>query len=214
MALTFPAAVTAIADHIPLASASWNLARQQQHSNIGAGVIMSAARGADLWEADCTSLERPHAEVRVMRARLDSLVGGLNAFYLYDPAAVAPALDPTGSILGANTPQVHTVTPKTLTVKGLPAGYVLSIGDMIAVDFDGRRWLGQILEAATADGSGITPAFTIDPALPAGVAANDAVYLLKASAMMKIIPGSMRLSATTSHTSVLMWKARQTYQAA
>jgi hypothetical protein len=79
-----------------------------------------------------------------------------------------------------------------LSVSGLPAGYVLSVGDMFHVDWAGGpgRTLHQVAEAVTASGAGATAVFDCDPILPEGAATGAPVGFLRASCLMIRVPGS------------------------
>ena len=134
-----------------------------------------------------------------LRARIMLLDGSSNAFLFASPESVAPQADPTGAILGANTVQVHAVgvDNKTLRLKGLPAGYILTEGDFLGVTYNtSRRGLYVACQTVTADGSGVTPAFEVRSYLRPGTAVNDVVSLVPPVAKVKILPDTLGWSGS------------------
>jgi hypothetical protein len=104
---------------------------------------------------------------------------------------------------------------KALTLSGLPAGYVITMGDYLHVDYGtpSRRALLQASEGATANGSGVTGEFEVRPHLRPGIATALAVTLKKPAAKVKIVPGSVRIETVTTLLSQLRFTARQTLAA-
>lgn len=203
-------ALADFADKLKLASASWSVIYQQELSGLGGGQMLASDRGPAYWEADCSTVEAYHADIRAMRAVVDKAQGTLGEFYLYDPAAVAPVSDPLGLALAGATVKIKTVPDgRSLRLKGLPIGYVLTAGDLISFDTGSRRQLVQIGDTVTADGSGDTAAFAVSPSLLTGTAVDTVVTLLKPSAKMKLVPGSVRVSMVTTRTSRIQFRARQ-----
>lgn len=78
-----------------------------------------------------------------------------------------------------------------LGLKELPAGFQLSAGDYLSLVVEGRRVLHQVVEDATANGSGITGAFAVRPAPWIGTVADMAVTLKKPSCRMALLPQSI-----------------------
>lgn len=81
---------------------------------------------------------------------------------------------------------------KAVTLKGLPAGYVVSVGDYVQI---GAANLHQVMEPAKASGSGTTSEFEIRPHLWPASAVNDAVVVKRPSCIMAIVPGSISSTA-------------------
>ncbi|HEV7284028.1 MAG TPA: hypothetical protein VGN75_04155 [Kaistia sp.] len=169
----------------------------QETSGQAGGQIRVKDLRSPLWhmKADCSTLSLQ--QLRIVRALVGGLGGSLGSFYAWDPAAQFPAADPDGSILGASNVQISGLgtTAKNLLLKGLPAGYVLTVGDMLAYDYGASRALHQLVTPqVVASGAGVTPEFEIHPPRRQGAAVNAAVSLVRAAAEMRIVPGTLNLS--------------------
>jgi hypothetical protein len=151
-----------------------------------------------LWrmKADCSALTL--GQLRRLQALVGGLGGSVGSFYAWNPAAQYPAADPDGSALGSSEVKISGLgsTVKDLALKGLPAGYVLTAGDMLAFDYGSTsRALHQVVtDTVTADEDGVTPTFEIHPPRRQGAAINDVVSLKRPAAEMRIIPGTLSLT--------------------
>jgi hypothetical protein len=217
MALTLPLSLADFFDTLKVRSAPFLLVDQQEYSGLGTGEGLAHDLGPRLWEASVQSAPMPLAEAQAMLARIDALDGAINAFYAYNPAKAYPAADPDGTILAASTPTVHTIATnrKEMRVTGLPAGYVLTAGDMLAVDYGSpsRRALVRLVTGATASGAGLTPLFEVRPHLKAGITTTLAVTLIKPAMKAKIVPGSLSTAHDLMVTGTLSFTMRQTLAA-
>ena len=195
MAITYPYALTAFADLLNIESVTWGIRRNDELSGSGDGRIWQAELADPLWTGEVKLVNRPHHELKQIAALVRKLHGSQESLYLYDPLSKYPYADPDGSILGASTVQVHTVGAqfRTLRLKGLPASYVLTLGDKGQIAFSSapvQNYFFEVSENITADGSGITAAFEVFPHVPTGVVANDAVTLAKPACKVFIMPES------------------------
>jgi hypothetical protein len=167
----------------------------QETSGQAGGQIRVKDLRSPLWmmDADCSTLSM--GQLRRVRALIGSLGGSRGTFEAWDPAAQYPEADPKGAIVGASAVLINTLGSDgiSLSLKALPAGYVLSAGDMLAFDYSTsptRRALHQVVAGATANGSGITPEFEVHPPIRQGAAANNPVNLKRPAAVMRLVPGS------------------------
>lgn len=195
MAVLFPRSTASLADTLRIMSVRWILQEQQEYSGLGSGEFLVADLGPRLWKADVAFATMADADAAEVQADFETLDGGMSEFYLYDPRKRYPRADPDGSILGASSVQIATLgsNNKSLTVSGLPAGYVLSKGDFFHFDYGTspvRRALHRIVETVTANGAGVSPVFEVRPHFRAGVQTGLAVKLKKPAAKMRLIPGS------------------------
>ncbi|HGG04725.1 MAG TPA: hypothetical protein ENK28_04650 [Aliiroseovarius sp.] len=109
-----------------------------------------------------------------------------------------PKSDPGGTVSGSSVTVSSTGAEKvTLALAGLPAAYDLSVGDYMSVTVGTVPHFHQIVEAATANGSGVTPEFSIVPPLSASVVAGQAVTLVNPTMLASAIPGSVREGVLT-----------------
>jgi hypothetical protein len=216
MTLSFPLALADLADLLPIAGVAWNEARQDAVSALGSGEWLTHELGPPLHEAEVRTARMPHARAEQLRARLRALEGGAH-FYLSNPTMPYPQADPGGMVLGMASVVIASIDAnrRALALSGLPAGYVITMGDYLHVDYGApsRRALLQAAEGAIASGSGVTPEFEVRPHLRSGITAGLAVVLKKPAAKVKIVPGSLRVETVTTLLSQLRFTARQTLAA-
>lgn len=217
MALTLPLSLADFFDTLHVRSAPFMLMDQQEYSGLGTGEGLAHDLGPKLWEAAVASSNMPLDDALALLGRIEALDGAINAFYAYNPARAFPKADPDGTILGVSAPTIHTIATnrKETRVTGLPAGYVLSAGDMLAVDYGSptRRALVRLVTGATASGAGLTPLFEVRPHLRPGVTTTLAVTLVKAAMKAKIVPGSLSTAHDLMVTGTLGFTMRQTLAA-
>lgn len=82
-----------------------------------------------------------------------------------------------------------------VTMNGLPAGLQLSIGDYMDLRWETltvpRRHLVRMLEAATADGSGVIAGVSVEPPIHVLVVPEDAVaHLDEPACVMRLLPAT------------------------
>ena len=194
MPIVFPLVATSFADLLLCQSFRWTLSRFVESSGTALGQVITNEIAAPKWRAELELISLRHADAAKLQALIEA-IGVAGTFYLHNPAHPGPRLDLAGTVLGGASVTIGTVgaTNKTLALVGLPAGYVLSVGDMLSFSFGSnptRRALHRVVEAATANGSGATGNFEVRPFLKAGVSDGLAVTLVKPSAKMMIEPGS------------------------
>lgn len=215
MALSFPLSVANLADLISIQTVSWNLVDRQEVSGLGTGELLAADLGATLWEADVSSRPYPHRQAHALQAKLGALRGALNAFYLYDPKGCYPQADPGGTLVTGSTVVVASVESnrRELSLSGLPANYVITAGDYLAITYlSARRSLYLVVTGATADGSGDLGPIELAPHIRTGVAAADSVDLIKPAAKVKLVPGSLAVEQASVTTSRIRFRAQQTLE--
>lgn len=214
MAITFPLSLADFWDLLIINVESddgFRLDRNDEISIQGGGGVLSKNLGPPLWSVTPQSGRMPHENLTRIRAIIEMLEDTRQTFYCYDVVHNYPQYDPTGAILGASTVQINSIPDNVhLTLKGLPVGYVITVGDMISYTFlsASRTALVRAQETVTANGSGITPSFQVSPSLRPGIAANDAVSLKKPQMKALIVPGSVGYGRADLFTT-LSFKALQ-----
>ena len=178
-----------------IASGSFWLDFGQETSGQAGGQIRVRDLRSGLWKmrVNCPTIYLENAQD--IHALVEAMGGSLDTFYAWNPERPYPKEDPDGTILGSATPIIETVGAdnKSLSLSGLPIGYTISRGDMLAFDYGSpsSRALHRVITASTeANGSGITAEFTVAPHFRQGVAAGLAVDLTKPTAEFRIVPGS------------------------
>lgn len=199
MALAFPLAFADFMALIGLEDGSFTLQRNDQVSGLGNGQPLNAELASPLWKFDGQTVAMKNDDAEALAAIFELLEAPGRDFYVANPRKIGPREDKDGDILGSATPSIHSVASnnREARIKGLPSGYVLSRGDMVAVSYgpseSKRRDILRIASAkVTADGDGITPLIEFSTFIRAGVAANDPVLLAPATMRAKLIPGSYR----------------------
>lgn len=182
----------------------FRLQSYKQQSMDGAGNLIGSKQGQSKWFSDVMTAGGWHNADLETQAMIKLLIERDGRFYAWDIRNPYPKLDRTGSKISGYAVKVKSVgsNNRSLALKTLRNGYVLSIGDKLSVtDGAGRRALLEVMEAATANGSGDTPEFEVLPFLPAWISANQSVDLIKPLAKFKIVPGSYRAQSGTGNMS-------------
>ncbi len=192
MALTFPLAITSFFNLLPIGQVTFDAPEQNENSQTARGEFMAAELGPMLWSGEVKFGAMTNTESATIETLLDALRPVGRTFYAYDSRRRFPLSDPTGSILGAATPVIASLpNTREMTISGLPANYVLSIGDYIAFNYGTRRALHRLVSAATASAGGLTPVFEVTPAIRTGAAVSSAVTLIRPSCKAVLLPGSV-----------------------
>ena len=212
MALTFPLALAHLSDKLRISAVTWDVMRFDEHSGIGTGHDMQSEMARPKWTADVSLGSNYNNNQKQIAAVMRTLQGSQNAFMLNDPLSKYPQSDPTGALLGGSRVQVHTVgaNNRSVRLKGLPATYVLTVGDKGQIVFGSnpeRNYFFEISETVTA-AAGVTPLFEVFPHLPVGIAVDQTVILAKPACKMILLPGSFNPGqATGLHADGLTFKA-------
>ncbi|HMR51182.1 MAG TPA: hypothetical protein PKA33_01745 [Amaricoccus sp.] len=189
MAVTFPLSVTVFQDTLKVVSVKWSLSEFVITSGVTAGQIVTSEVASPKWSAEIALAPSYHDDARKVRAMLRR-IGAANPFYLYNPAAPYPRMDPDGSALGSATVTIASISGRQMSLTGLPAGYQLKWGDLFSVDYGTapvRRALFEVNEDITANGAGTTGNFEVTPPPKTGVVAGLAVTLKKPSCKMRLL---------------------------
>lgn len=179
----------------------FELRYRQEQSRTAGGRTLVKDMGSPLWQlAAQTKVLRPN-ELDYWRARLAALENGLKTFWGYPLSRTYPISYPKGSWptagafdgVSASLASIN-ANRRAVAVGDLPAGFKLSVGDFISIDGD----LHQAMEAATANGSGLTPQFEIRPHLWPDMAIGfpaPVVSVYRPACLMAVVPGSISADA-------------------
>jgi len=165
MAVSYPYSLPAFADLLKISSIVWDIQRNDELSGSGDGRVWQAELAPPLWTGTVTLSDMYNAEAKQIAARIRKLHGAQEALFLYDPLSKYPQADPDGTKLGAASVSVAAfgADNASLSLKGLPAGYRLTVGDKMQVGYGGRYAFLEISETVDASGQGITPVFGVFP---------------------------------------------------
>jgi hypothetical protein len=194
--VTFP--VDFLSD-FPGWSTEFDLLYRQEQSRSANGKTYAKDLGSPLWKATYQSRSLRPNELDYWRARLKTLENGLQTFKAWPLSRSYPIAYPRGSwptgAAFSGSGLVNALTSKALSLGGLPAGYVVSIGDFVQV---GTADLYQALETATAAGSGITGIFEVGPFVWPTSLVGAQAKLMKPSCVMALVPDSLTTTANLS----------------
>lgn len=198
--VTFPLAASVFMDLLPIADVRMDCPENSVTSMTGAGEVIRATLAPQLWRGSFTLSADYHAGAAQLAALLDLLQRPGASFMVYDPRLKYPQADATGASLGASTVQIASVNAdnRRLALKGLPAGYVLTRGDLLSFAYGSpaRQALHRVVAASvTANASGVTSEFEVTPLIRTGAAVNDAVSLAKPQCKAVLAPGSLSTGA-------------------
>lgn len=216
MVATFPTALADLADLLKIRSVAWSKYRQQEMSGLGSGEFLTADLAPELWEAKCETAPMALADADQLEARFELLNGSANTFLLYNPRRMYPQADLDGSTLGASTVTISAIGTdrNTVTLAGLPAGYVITLGDMFSVVYStSRRALIRFAASATASGAGALGPVEVRPLLRSGITTTLEIDLTKPCCKVKLVPGSFAPQMVGTHEAVISFTARQTLAA-
>ena len=195
MALTFPLSLAQFMDRLPIGTCMLHCPSQVQTARTGGGEVLPADVGPQLWTAKITLGKMEAQEARPVRALL-GLIGRAGATVMaYDTSRAYPLADPGGFVLGVAAPTIASLSTdgRELTLDGLPPGYVLSTGDMLAFAYGAnpvRYALHEMVNGCVASAGGTSAEIEVSPPLREGAAIGAAVSLSRPSCKMQLVPGS------------------------
>ena len=213
MALTFPLPITDFFSGLKLTVLSFDLSEAVLSNETGGGEILASDYGPRLWTGSISLHVAKHRDQAAITAKINTLRQAGRSFYIFDPTLKAPRLDPDGSILGASTPTIASVEAdnRHLSLADLPAGYVISAGDMLSFIYGGRQALHQVVVGATADGAGATTPIEVIPHIRPTAANGTAVTLVSPACKAVLLPDSVSTGSKSGNlTSGVSFQFRQT----
>lgn len=170
MAISFPRAFPSIARMFN--GGKLELTRPQSRNDLYGLVTEVINLGDPRWLGSWTTPPLSRDDKQVWEAWKDSLRGGMNQFYGYDPMQLYPKNYPTGFaglvIAGGSTPftglavDVTATTTTTIALGQLPASFAFKVGDLVGLVQSTNRQLHRVLEDVTANGSGVAT-ITVEP---------------------------------------------------
>ena len=205
MALTYPLALAAFADILPVAELTFHLPEQVAQSRTAGGEQLTADVGERLWTGRMTLGRMTRGEAGRPEVLVELIRQAGRSFQIYDRHRINPRLDPTGAILGASAVTIRALgtDARELSLTGLPAGYTLSAGDHLSFAYTHLGFTRQALHrvvttTVAANGAGQTPMFEVVPAIRQGAVAGAPVQLKKAWCKAVAVAGSVGEAVRTA----------------
>lgn len=209
---------------IGFGSQKFELDHQVTLSPTRGGQLTSVQIGPARWRGEWQTNPLPEVDFLAFRAWLSSLRGSGRTFYGQDRLHRFPTnyANGFGGLVRAGTSTAFDGTATSwstdasrgaLTLNGLPANLALLPGDYVGFSWSTtRRALVRILEAATANASGVAT-FDVEPSIPTVVPAGAVATLADASCLMRVEPGSTDAAASFTKTGVVSFRAVQIIEA-
>lgn len=191
--LTYPLSYAQFLGVLRVEEVTFRLSHPQEHTRLGEGTVISASLGASLWTGTIRLAQANHPRHAQMEALIALMDQPGATFLCHDPRQIGPASDPTGSSLGSRTVTIHSVAGnmREMRLTGLPSGYVLSVGDMLAFQYGAnpvRYALHRIVVGGTASSTGLTPLMEVVPTLRPGAVAGLTVSLIRPACKARLLP--------------------------
>ena len=225
MAMTYPLALADFLDLFRVTDARLDLDRPQQFNGLRGGELLAAELAPPYWRGTVTLAPMPSRDADLVGARLAALAVPGRAFEVSHPHRVGPRADPLGAALAGFSPVIEAASAQAdqVTIGGLPQGYVLSAGDLLAFDYDPgtgiRRALHRLVEGAatsavSAHGGYQAGPLEVAPYIRPGAAAGAAVTLVRPACLAVLVPGTVSSGITRgSVTSGMAFEFRQKLRA-
>jgi hypothetical protein len=194
--MALPAQPYDLLNDFPGWTIGFELMWRQEQSRVAGGRTIVKDLGSPLWQTKVQSKQLSPNLLDYWRARLDAMENGLATFRGYPVSRTFPIAYPRGAwptAFDGVSANLHTIggNNKSVRVNSLPATFKLSIGDLISFGDN----LHRVVEAATADGAGLTPLFEVRPHIWPGSVTGVAVAIKRPSCVMAIVPGSISSEA-------------------
>lgn len=196
--------MTVLNDILDIANVIIKPQRNDEVEGIGSGQILRAELTTPLWSVVITTPLMEFDAGRQIRALLNDLNRPGQYFDVYDPIGAYPRLDPNGTLLGSSTITVTAIdsTSGMVTLGGFPAGYKISVGDYLEIDYAGRRVFYEASQAVTATGVGAAGPFRVFPNISQSIPLASVVTLKKPMIRCQFIPDGITYGMVDSQN----WK--------
>lgn len=193
--LSYPLALADFFDLLPAGTVTFDLPDSLDVSRTGGGEVLAADLGTRLWTGQIDLGVMTHAEAAAVVPLLRLIRAAGASFFVADHTRLAPRLDPGGVILGAAEVEVLEVGTswREIALSGLPVGYALSRGDLIAFAYGSsptRHALHELVGSAVADGDGETGLVELSAPFRPGLTEGTPVTLVRAACKARLEPGS------------------------
>lgn len=184
---------------------------RRDQSRAADGQTFERDLGPPLWRLEArTRILRPN-EMSRWRARVNAIVNKQDAIYgrplerTY-PISYPRGSWPTGSLFsGTGTLSLIATDRQSVSVSGLPAGFKLVIGDMLAIGTD----LHQAVSDSTASSGGVASAIAVVPPVWRGVTTGAPVKLKAPACLMRIDAPSVSAPTQLDGTGAISFRATE-----
>lgn len=195
MPISYPLSLAGFMDLLSVQRVSMSLGESVIQSTTRGGEILRSDIGARLWGGTVTVAPSTRAEMDQQVALAEALLEAGGSFMIARKSRIGPQYDPTGAILAAATPVINAISAdrRDLSIGGLPGGYVLTRGDLVAFSYgtDPVRYaLHRVLVTRSASGPGNLTQLSLAPLIRPGATTGAAVTLVRPFCKAVVVPGS------------------------
>lgn len=193
MPITFPLALADFMDLLSVARVTMSPRESVLLSTTRGGEVLRSDIGARLWGGRIVVAPATRAQMDQQVALAEALLEAQGSFMVARRSRHGPQADPTGAILGAAVPVISAVSidRRDLSLTGLPAGYVLTRGDLLSFAYGAspvRHALHRVLTTRSATAGGAITALAVTPVVRPGVNAGTPVTLVRPACKAVIVP--------------------------
>lgn len=209
MTITFPNAI--LLNSFPVKTVKFDLMPRQSKSRQANGTPIVVDFGLPIWAASFSTASMSHALCVEMQAVLNALDGMINPIWVRDTRREFPAAYPKGGFADTGSITTWGASGKSVSMSGLPAGFVLSRGDYFTYVLSGKRYLHQVMESITAGGLGATGDFEIRPHYPTGASGTVSATFLTPQMSFIVDPATIDFSDGDDLTGTVSFGGFQAY---
>ena len=168
---------------------SYDLRRYMAQNALYGGTTQVMDLGEPRWVAQYRTALLSETQRRAFKLFWDTMKGGLVPFLGYDPSQAVPlAYADTGFPAGFNGfAGISAINPGGFTMFGLPAGFVLTAGDLVELAQGDNHALYRI---TSASGPSTTVAVTVIPNVRTDIYTSPTANVLRPACSMVVDPGS------------------------
>lgn len=184
MAVTFPVALPDFFDRKVVVSFTMWPANNRNTVRTGGGSLITSEYGTQFWKGSCRLRILRHIDAEDVLAQVRMLDNARGSFH------AGPIHRKLG---GIGTPTISAVqNGYELRITGGNAGITIPRGAFLSFNpTTGKRALHQVAETFTTGTGGLSPFFTVTPAILPGWAAGNAVAFNAPSCIAAIVPNSV-----------------------
>lgn len=176
-----------------------DLGNNDEQAGTGGGSVITRELSPPLWMLRAQTTKLQPNELDYWQATLEALENGKRPFWGFSrnrdyPINYPRGTWPTGGSFNGATSRILTVgaNNKSMSLDQLPAGYQGSVGDMLSWTYNSTQYaLHRVVEAFTANGSGITGVFEVRPHIRPTASVTAAVAVKNPRCQMVVVAGSI-----------------------
>lgn len=196
MALEFPLTFAQFMDFLPIQEMTFDLPEAVQVEETMGGEILTSSLGTRLWQGKVSLGEMTADEAADAMAMIDLVRGNGGSFMCFDKSRPGPRAHLAGTILGASTVTLHSVSADMCEVRlaGVPSGFPLQRYDALGFGYGSapvRFARHRLVSTGVGNGSSPSSWIQVVPPIRQGFAIGASVSLLKPACKAIITPRSV-----------------------